>query len=303
MTITQLAMVEELASLIKDNLYCKHLVLSTEEELINFLQNDSSTEAVLELQPMSPYERLLLHRLADIYGFAHQSVGEGELRHLVLERCPETAIPPLLVGDILWQYDEYQSPSPPHIILRRKEASETKVVKTIPSSTPLEVREAAYLAARERIFSIQDDNQKEIPPRSRKVPEVAQRMIAHALGQKVSSLRKCDVNDKANDPTVCTLNDTIEATEILQSSKPVSHQKKRTGKLSAKYRKSDGSSEPEGNTSSGAASNERTAGSNNLEKEQMGAAKRIFAQALGRASGNQSRVPVRADENCNSLDR
>lgn len=33
--------VEELASLIKDNLSCKHLVLSIEEALINFLQNDT----------------------------------------------------------------------------------------------------------------------------------------------------------------------------------------------------------------------------------------------------------------------
>ncbi|KAK8938074.1 hypothetical protein KSP40_PGU013581 [Platanthera guangdongensis] len=49
-------------------------------------------EAVLELQPMSPYQRLLLHRLAEIYGFAHESVGEGEERHLLLERCPKTAM-------------------------------------------------------------------------------------------------------------------------------------------------------------------------------------------------------------------
>lgn len=33
--------VEELASLIKDNLSCKHLVLSVEEALVNFLQDDT----------------------------------------------------------------------------------------------------------------------------------------------------------------------------------------------------------------------------------------------------------------------
>lgn len=34
--------VEELAFLVKDNLPCKHLVLTMEESLINFLQDDSS---------------------------------------------------------------------------------------------------------------------------------------------------------------------------------------------------------------------------------------------------------------------
>lgn len=33
--------VEELAFLIKDNLPCKHLVLSIEEALVNFLQDDN----------------------------------------------------------------------------------------------------------------------------------------------------------------------------------------------------------------------------------------------------------------------
>lgn len=111
-------MVEELASLIKDNLYSKHLVLSTEEALVTLLHHQSYHEDddddhhrgtvsrnTIGLQPASSYHRLLLHRLADIYGFAHESVGEGEDRHLVLQRCPETAIPPVLVSDVLWQYD------------------------------------------------------------------------------------------------------------------------------------------------------------------------------------------------------
>lgn len=33
--------VEELASLVKDNLSCKHLILSVEEALVEFLQNDT----------------------------------------------------------------------------------------------------------------------------------------------------------------------------------------------------------------------------------------------------------------------
>ena len=94
-------MVEEFAFLVKDNLPCKHLVLLIEETFINFLQDDTSSDRILELEPMNSYNRLFLHRLADIFGFAHESIGEGDNRHLVLQRCPETSIPSILVNDIL----------------------------------------------------------------------------------------------------------------------------------------------------------------------------------------------------------
>lgn len=61
-------MVEELAFLVKDNIPCKHLILSIEQVLVNFLHNDTSLNGVLELEPMNPYNRLLIHRLADIFG-------------------------------------------------------------------------------------------------------------------------------------------------------------------------------------------------------------------------------------------
>ncbi|CAA0842771.1 Unknown protein [Striga hermonthica] len=99
-------LVEELTSLVKDNLPCKHLILSVEELLVNFLEEDASVNKVLELKPMNPYNRLLVHRLADIFGFSHQSVGEEESRHLVLERCLETSMPPILVSDLVLQFDE-----------------------------------------------------------------------------------------------------------------------------------------------------------------------------------------------------
>lgn len=79
MTTTQFAMVEELASLIKDNLHSKHLILSTEEALIAALQQlhcrdgdreeDDDAADTIELQPAGAYHRLLLHRLAEIYGY------------------------------------------------------------------------------------------------------------------------------------------------------------------------------------------------------------------------------------------
>lgn len=49
-------------------------------------------------------------------------------------------------------------------------------------------REAAYLAARERIFSMDARTVAEpVRQKPRSVPIVAQRMIAHALGQKMKS--------------------------------------------------------------------------------------------------------------------
>ncbi|XP_022885966.1 R3H domain-containing protein 2-like [Olea europaea var. sylvestris] len=120
MSLTEFAMVEELAFLIKDNLPCKHLVLSMEEALINFLQDDTRLDGELELEPMNPYNRLLIHRLADIFGFSHHSVGEGDERHLILKRCSETSIPSIFVSDLLWQYDDVQFPMN-IVVLRRKE--------------------------------------------------------------------------------------------------------------------------------------------------------------------------------------
>ncbi|KAK8937807.1 hypothetical protein KSP40_PGU013580 [Platanthera guangdongensis] len=82
--------------------------------------------------------------------------------------------------------------------------NDEKEDKAPPSSTPLEVREAAYLAARERIFSLHEADEKEsVLPKSRKVPVVAQRMIAHTLGQKVSSLHIHEKDDKNDDSPVC----------------------------------------------------------------------------------------------------
>ncbi|RLN42735.1 R3H domain-containing protein 1-like [Panicum miliaceum] len=84
MATTQFAMVEELASLIKDNLHSKHLILSTEEALIAALQQlrcaddvdgdsdggeEDAAADTIELQPAGAYHRLLLHRLAEIYGY------------------------------------------------------------------------------------------------------------------------------------------------------------------------------------------------------------------------------------------
>jgi hypothetical protein len=82
--------VEELAWLVKDNLHTKHLVLSVEELFLEFLEPSYEGEPSLVLEPMLSYERMLLHRLADCFRLVHESVGEGDQRHLVIERSKDS---------------------------------------------------------------------------------------------------------------------------------------------------------------------------------------------------------------------
>ncbi|KAK6915287.1 SUZ domain [Dillenia turbinata] len=296
--------VEELASLIKDNLPCKHLVLSMEEALISFLQDDTSSDEVLELEPTNPYNRLLLHRLADIFGFAHESVGEGDDRHLVLERCPETSIPSILVSDILWQYDEVQSPSTSHQLLRRKEASSASNISTSSFKYSFEEREAAYRAARQRIFSVDADEEREtVRQKPRNVPVVAQRMIAHALGQRFNLHtqefisgdkkesgrvhRKSNISDKdkldtgrssgSNEETIVVSHQKVKSCRKTVGSNPIS-----TTVLPGEdkvIRKADKRS-----TNGGVSQKEKSGKDHhkvNMKDENLGAAKRMFAHALG----------------------
>eukprot|EP00262_Sarcandra_glabra_P007395 TRINITY_DN20169_c0_g1_i1.p1 TRINITY_DN20169_c0_g1~~TRINITY_DN20169_c0_g1_i1.p1 ORF type:complete len:345 (-),score=84.66 TRINITY_DN20169_c0_g1_i1:599-1633(-) len=318
MAMNQSAMVEELAFLIKDNLSSKHLILSTEEAVVNFLQDDTSPDGVLELEPVSPYHRMLLHRLADIYGFAHESVGEGDERHLVLERCPESSIPSILISDILWQYDD-QSSTTSHQLLRRRDASPALKMDTpFPPSTSLEEREAAYMAARDRIFSLDVGEFKEpIIPKPRNVPLVARRMIAHALGQRICSNSAKEKlpfpNGKDHEQTgnltieeknEVHLDSNLKASQetILFSSQNLTlrgrkaYAKKSSGKTasgnsSQSEKKMHSKPSSDGSPSTGAlpsGSDGRVVGKESLEQEHFGAAKRMFAHALGLPSPKEN---------------
>ncbi|KAF8393933.1 hypothetical protein HHK36_020135 [Tetracentron sinense] len=307
--------VEELAFLIKDNLPCKHLVLSMEEALVNVLEDNTSTDGLLELEPMSSYNRLLLHRLADIFGFAHESVGEGDDRHLILERCPESSIPSILVSDILWQYDEYQ-PSTSHQILKRTEDLPVLMTKPVPFQSSLEEREAAYLAARERIFSMSESETKEaVTQKPRNIPVVARRMIAHALGQRINSsnqegtLRNSEEYEEKNVVLNILEKDKVDTSSslahetILLPSQNLSSCgnnicDKPTGKstiTSASQSEKKMHKKPADNISSSggvpqSGSTGRVVYKDNLKEEHLGAAKRMFAHALGLRSARENQV-------------
>ncbi|KAK0593296.1 hypothetical protein LWI29_034465 [Acer saccharum] len=279
MSLTQFAMVEELAFLVKDNLPSKHLVLSMEEALVNFLQDDNGADGVLELEPMNPYNRLLLHRLADIFGFSHESIGEGDERHLVLERCLETSIPSILVSDILWQYGEPETLTTSHLLLRKKEAPPELKNQSPSIGHSLEEREAAYLAARERIFSTGVCTVTEpVRQKPRNVPVVARRMIAHALGQKIKTQNEDDsVKDSKEGE------DKVGPSMSLEACQDSSIRAEQNGNLLSK---------PKTNRekyNAGTSGNGRSKSSGNKEysKEQhVGAAKRMFAHALGLHAGS-----------------
>ncbi|KAJ8753648.1 hypothetical protein K2173_025639 [Erythroxylum novogranatense] len=295
MSLNQFAMVEELAFLVKDNLPCKHLVLSMEETLVNFLQDENS-DVVLELEPMNSYNRLLLHRLADIFGFAHVSVGEGDDRHLILERCLETSIPSILVSDILFQYGEPEAETSPQL-LRTKDASLASNLKS-PSHT-LEERQAAYMLARERIFSLDADEMRETVKRKpRSVPVVAQRMIAHALGKKMSpsnpdcGVRECEKSEVVTNELNTQAKDKLDSSSSLETSQEIislpcnasvranSWHDTSTSSLDQKEQDQERS---EKNCTQIGKAHTSSCGSDEdyTKKEHLGAAKRMFAHALG----------------------
>ncbi|PON37891.1 R3H domain containing protein [Trema orientale] len=307
--MTQFAMVEELAFLVKDNLPCKHLVLSVEEALVNFLESDTSSCGILELEPMNSYNRLLMHRLADIFGFSHESVGEGDDRHLILERCPDTSIPSILVSDILWQYDEPQSPTTSHQLLRRTEDSPVLKTKSPSVQHSLEEREAAYLAARERIFSVNLGEEKEpVKQKPRTVPVVARRMIAHALGQRINSCNhetahkalsgsgvQTDVNIQRKDKVESDLNveDFQETLHLSGNNKnlycKVEKNNHITGPSPVSHSKALKITSDNISGSVVASGRDRNdVGEEYYKKEQLGAAKRMFAQALGKQAGKET---------------
>ncbi|XP_028946047.1 uncharacterized protein [Malus domestica] len=251
---------------------------------------------------MSSYNRLLLHRLADIFGFSHESVGEGDERHLILERCPETSIPSILVGDILWQYDEPDSPTTSHLLLKRTESRPVLRKKPPLLHHSLEEREAAYLAARERIFSSDLGEVKEsVRQKPRSDPVVARRMIAHALGQRINPSSQGSPHEdcKASGGQTDELNvqgkvaDEANLTaESFQHTISLSNGDMNSrGEVKNNHRGNSGSpltrSEKKTSQKQGDHYGKNGHGVDEecIKREQVGAAKRMFANALGMRSG------------------
>lgn len=147
----------------------------------------------------------------------------------------------------------------------------------------LKEREAAYRAARERIFSGDDAKGNDRSyAKCRQVPVVAQRMIAHALGQKVQNRTETVASTEGrgkqlpNAPNI--------PTRSRNKYHPVHREDSnvRNGKPNS----------PSTNSYQTASSQRcRTAATaESLKKEQTGAARRMFAHALG-LSAPQGALP------------
>lgn len=176
----------------------------------------------------------------------------------------------------------------------------------------LEEREAAYLAARERIFSM--DARKLAEPvrqKPRSVPVVAQRMIAHALGKKVKSRdQDIDVRDgktyeqpaneiNIRDTDKAGPNSSLEAyqeTPLLSAQNVNSFDKAKKQNENCGVSSQSERIEPQETSErcSNGVSLSRNGRSKNsinreyLKGEHVGAAKRMFAHALGLQSARDS---------------
>lgn len=151
-----------------------------------------------------------------------------------------------------------------------------------------EEREAAYFAARARIFSESTCEKKLVKQRPRHNPVVARRMITHALGQpnKVASPELSSSGKKAHQHPSNNVKSLDK--EPINSCNELGKNLASLNVTAVSGSGKDNLKVPqEGNIStpnkggSGAKEKDSKIKENNLKKEHMGAAKRLFANALG----------------------
>ncbi|KAL6076453.1 NAD(P)-dependent oxidoreductase [Balamuthia mandrillaris] len=158
------------------------MILKLDQEIEKFM-NSSRTK--FEFGPMSSYQRLIVHRVAQYFSLRHTSVevGSGQ-RTIVLYKTAQSGIPILRFKDFLEHSIPPPQPQPVKIMLRRREKQqesssaknesetestangENSLLATRPLS--LEEREEAYAKARARIFNETPTDDAET--RTRKTP-------------------------------------------------------------------------------------------------------------------------------------
>ncbi|KAL6977073.1 hypothetical protein U1Q18_025867 [Sarracenia purpurea var. burkii] len=169
----------------------------------------------------------------------------------------------------------------------------------------LEEREAAYLAARERIFTRYDgETSKPVKQKPRSIPVVARRMIAHALGGRIIPSNQAvgfrdtkEYGEQADEMNIQEKEEgnahmnmgTYEEIEVPfgQNVKPYRKPKVSNSNDVASLHTEKLALRPADKTSTQARNSQRNdmvARKDNLKEEHMGAAKRMFAHALGRHS-------------------
>jgi hypothetical protein len=183
----------------------------------------------------------------------------------------------------------------------------SSVLKTkIPSvQHSLEERKAAYFAARDRIFSMDlGEFNEPVKQKPRSNPVVARRMIAHALGHRINpqsqtaTLGDCKGHSGQTDAPHIQCRNKVEPKSPLEASqKTISLPGQNMSKLKNNDKNSSGSSPSKSNVPQKQADkisphvsiSQNESSGNGVDKdykrEHLGAAKRMFAHALGLQSG------------------
>lgn len=171
----------------------------------------------------------------------------------------------------------------------------------------LEERKAAYLVARERIFSMSLEDVKEPgEQRPRSVPVVARRMIAHALGQRIHTKNQNGVASDSTKDRVLTdeLNaqgENSKESNLMEDSEESLRLGRNSNSRIRSTSSSNGASLNKRNDQTPAdkdlpqsihdGKQGRSVSKDDMKKEHIGAAKRMFAHALGVHSGKDGSVP------------
>ncbi|WVY96882.1 hypothetical protein V8G54_029033 [Vigna mungo] len=173
-------------------------------------------------------------------------------------------------------------------------------------SKSLEERKAAYLVARERIFSMKLEEVKEPgEQKPRSVPVVARRMIAHALGQRIhtknqNGLASDSINDGSLKDELNVQDKNGEVSNLTKDSEEILCLRRNPNRL-RNSSSSNASSHNKRNDQkpvheelplfSQDTTQGQTVNKDYMKKEHLGAAKRMFAHALGVQSGKGGSVP------------
>lgn len=153
----------------------------------------------------------------------------------------------------------------------------------------LDERETAYFAARQRIFSGYACDSKQGKERPKKDPEVARRMITRALGQADKGTKHEFASNDTEECGQMVVEDVkIKYTDSSNKmeTNSVSGKNPRASTTTSKVCKSemmDGwtkEAQQENNSNYLAEVKKESPGSNHIRQEHMGAAKRLFANAL-----------------------
>lgn len=181
-------------------------------------------------------------------------------------------------------------------------------LKKSPPQRTFEEREAAYLAVRERIFMmhIGEDSEPE-KPKPRCDPVVARRMIAHALGKRINSSPEATTNHSKEQGSVAN-NAYVQANELKEPDSTVEvvnktklqpdqcvNSKNEAGKNRNPIRSSARGSNAAAPKMKADKSSPKASCVDNeyLKREHLGAAKRMFSQALGKQSRKNESLPTR----------